>query len=394
MIIFYLVLAFFLSIYSFSQVDLNLNLSRNEAYLWFENQMKYLGYYQRNLSFWIFLTLSLILIILYGVMILKNKFPADSHPRKFYVLFLIFYLISYPAFLSYDIFNYFFDARIVIKYHENPYLFSAQRYIFDEWLRFMRWTHRTYPYGPVWILFTLVPVFLGIGRLVPTIFFFKIFNLLIFLGCIKLIKLISGGKNSWWLFALHPIVIYDFLISMHNESLMLFFLLASIYFFKNDKKWPSIIFLLLSVGVKYLTIIFLPLYIFYWFISTRHPERSEGSRFHSLKTVINLGLVIYFVALIFVAAQREFYSWYFIIPVGLLTLNLTKLNRVFLFILSFLILRYTPFILIGEYNQTVLSWQTGISLAVLGIMVLIIITTVAMSFLHRIFLRGKVRQES
>jgi hypothetical protein len=366
MIILYLVLTFFLSIYSFGQVDLNLNLSKNEIYLWFENQMKYLGYYQRNLSFWIFLSLSLILIILYGIMIFKNKFLKVSHPRAFYFLFFIFYLISYPAFLSYDIFNYFFDARIVIKYRENPYLFSAQRYVFDEWLRFMRWTHRTYPYGPVWILLTLVPVFLGFGKLVPTIFFFKIFNLLIFLGCIKLIKLISGSKNSWLLFALHPIVIYDFLVSMHNESLMLFFLLASIYFLIKKRNWWTIIFLLLSAGVKFVTAALLPVYLFLWW-------RKIDVR-KNLPTILRVSWILMIVALVPVFLQREIYSWYFILPIGLMVICPGKLEKAALFVLSFLILRYTPFILIGEYNKQVLDWQNWISyvaLSLIGIAVTI-----------------------
>lgn len=378
MIIIYLILVFFLSIYSFSQVDLNLNLAKNEAYLWFENQMKYLGYFNRNLSFWIFLTLSLILIILYGVMILKNKFPIGPQPRNYYLLFLIFYLISYPAFLSYDIFNYFFDARIVVKYHENPYLFSAQRYIFDEWLRFMRWTHRTYPYGPVWLFLTIVPIFLGFGHLVPTIFFFKIFNLLIFLGCIKLIKLISGEKNNWLVFALHPIVIYDFLISMHNESLMLFFLLASIYFLIKKQNWPAIVFLALSVGVKFVTLAFLPIFLFLWW------RRIDVKK--NLPLILRVGWMLMIITLIPVFLQREIYSWYFILPLGLMVILPGKLEKAVMIILSLLILRYAPFILIGEYNKTTLDWQNWISYLVLSLIVVAIVTNY---FLKRIYFKKR-----
>jgi hypothetical protein len=263
-----------------------------------------------------------------------------------------------------------------VKYHENPYFFPAQRYVFDEWLRFMRWTHRVYPYGPIWLLLTIVPVALGFGRLVPTIFFFKIFNLLIFLGCIKLIKKISGTKNNWLLFALHPIVIYDFLISMHNEGLMLFFLLASIYFLIKKRNWFASIFLALSIGVKFVTAAFLPVYLFLWWRKTDVKK--------NLPAILRMGWMLMIISLIPVFLQREIYSWYFILPLGLMVILPGKLEKIVLFILSFLILRDAPFILIGEYNQTVLSWQTGISLSVLGMMVLVVAIKIVLSFLpHR-----------
>ncbi len=190
---------------------------------------------------------------------------------------MISYFFAYPAFLSYDVFNYFFDAKIVTKYYQNPYFHSALEYRFDTWLRFMRWTHRTYPYGPLWLLATIIPIFLGFDKLILTIFTFKIFNLIIFLGCLKMMQLIlkkMKKPTSWmWAFVLNPITIYDFLISMHNESLMLFFLLASFYYLIQNEKtfikkyFLPVFFLFLSVSVKYVTIIFLPACI--WFLFSR-----------------------------------------------------------------------------------------------------------------------------
>jgi hypothetical protein len=377
MIFIYLTLFVFLSFYSFSQVDLNLNLSQNSNWLLFENQMKQLGFYNRPLSFWIFITISICLIILYSIVLYKifnNKLPILN--SRFAILFVALYFLAYPAFLSYDIYNYLFDAKIVTKYYQNPYFHYALQYKFDTWTRFMRWTTRVYPYGPIWLLFTIIPVFLGFDKLVLTIFTFKIFNLLVFLGCLKMMQLILkkiGKPGNWiWAFALNPIIIYDFLISMHNESLMLFFLLASIYFFiaegdiqvvpKNLFRYRlfAIFFLLLSIGVKYLTVVFLPIYIFIWILH-RHPERSEGS-----SLLIKFSPLISLLSLIPLIVLREAYSWYFIIPVALLVLNFSKAKALMLIVLSFLILRYSPFILIGEYNKVVVFWQSWISYIVMG----------------------------
>lgn len=371
MIIFFYSLVFLaLTIYSYSQVDLNLNLSKNETYLLFENQMKQLGFFNRPLSFWIFIVLSILLIVLYAAILMKILKKGDGLRTMNYKLFLpslFFYLLAYPAFLSYDIFNYFFDAKILTKYFQNPYFHTALEYRYDTWLRFMRWTHRTYPYGPIWLAATVVPVFLGFDKLVLTIFTFKIFNLAVFLGCLKMMQLILKKIEkpaSWiWAFALNPVVIYDFLISMHNESLMLLFLLVSLYYFVENKKVLTIFFLLLSVGVKYLTIVFLPIYILLWLSKKPRAEKN--------KLLLNNSYLISLISLIPLIALRETYSWYFIIPIGLMALNLNKAKTIMLIVLSFLIFRYAPFILIGEYNSVVLNWQNWISWGVLGMMVAI-----------------------
>jgi hypothetical protein len=404
MIFLYLFLFSILSIYTFSQVDLNLNLSQNSSWLLFENQMKYLGFYNRPLSFWIFVILSLTLIILYSVILVKILKKNYVLRITYYVLLIPFFLyfFAYPAFLSYDIFNYLFDAKILTKYYQNPYFHFALQYKFDTWTRFMRWTTRTYPYGPIWLLLTAVPVFLGFDKLVLTILTFKIFNLAVFMGCLKIMQLILKKINKpveWiYAFALNPVIIYDFLISMHNESLMLLFLLMSIYFFVGDdlmvvpqnfarNRILSLIFLALSIGVKYMTAIFFPIYVAIWLYEWYHAcpsealakegRSSEGLNLKFFSKIfrsqnpftllINLGTFIYFLAIIFLASTREFYSWYFIVPIALLVLNFSKTKAIVLIVLSFLILRYSPFILIGEYNKTVIFWQNWISYAVMGI---------------------------
>jgi hypothetical protein len=396
MIFIYLTLFVFLSFYSFSQVDLNLNLSQNSTWLLFENQLKQLGFYNRPLSFWIFISISILSIILYSIVlvrILKRNYVLRT---TYYILLvpIVCYFLVYPAFLSYDIFNYLFDAKIVTKYYQNPYFHYALQYKFDTWTRFMRWTTRVYPYGPIWLLLTIIPVFLGLDKLVLTIFIFKIFNLLIFFGCLKIMQMILKKINKpteWiWAFALNPIIIYDFLISMHNESLMLFFLLVSFYFFiVGTGLRPvrycllSLLFLLLSVGVKYLTVIFLPIYIFLWLgfhnrvlsvipgISHVFSERQRGNKTGLFPRdpglfLIKIAPLISLISLIPLIILREAYSWYFIIPIALLTLNFSKTKAIILVILSFLILRYSPYILKGEYSKVVVNWQNWISYAAIG----------------------------
>jgi len=78
------------------------------------------------------------------------------NPLLISILIGVGLLFSYP-FLSHDLFNYLFDAKIVTFYHQNPYILKALDFPSDPWLRFMHWTHRTYPYGPSFLFLTLVP---------------------------------------------------------------------------------------------------------------------------------------------------------------------------------------------------------------------------------------------
>ncbi|MDO8515495.1 MAG: hypothetical protein Q7S14_03265, partial [bacterium] len=156
MIFAYFFVLFLLSIYSYSQIDLNLTLLQTPWFLQFKETMINLGYYNRPLSTLAFIILVLLLYIL--------------KPKKIILAIgglCLISLFSYP-FLSHDFFNYIFDARIITTYHLNPYFYKALDFPADDWIRFMQWTHRTYPYGPVWLIVTLIPSFLGFSKFILT----------------------------------------------------------------------------------------------------------------------------------------------------------------------------------------------------------------------------------
>jgi len=146
----YSLLLLFLIIYSYSQIDLNLTLSSNQLYQSIQQQLIYLGYFNRPLSTVVFTILLFLLFTFYFfILYLVNKKKVTLQKiLLLVVLTCVILLFSYPAF-SHDIFNYMFDARIVTKYYQNPYFHSALDFPNDLWTRFMHWTHRTYPYGPI-----------------------------------------------------------------------------------------------------------------------------------------------------------------------------------------------------------------------------------------------------
>ena len=108
--------------YSFTQVDLNLTLIKHPFINQIIKSFQYLGYFQRPLSTIIFLLLLLLLFLLYfSFMALAKK--GNLSRREFWLVIIctsVILLFSYPAF-SYDIFNYMFDAKTIVIYHQSPW---------------------------------------------------------------------------------------------------------------------------------------------------------------------------------------------------------------------------------------------------------------------------------
>ncbi len=353
----YFLTLLFLTIYSYSQIDLNLTLSSNQTYQFFQNQLIQLGYFNRPISTLIYLLLLLLffsfyLIFLYQV---KHKKLIRKDIFQLIVISCVILLFSYPAF-SHDLFNYMFDARIVTKYHLNPYYYSALDFPDDLWIRFMHWTHRVYPYGPLWLLITLPLSYLGYGKFVLTLVFFKLFFVIFHLGNTYIIyKLLTRINPKYSLYgvvfyALNPLVIFESLVSPHNDVVMLFFLLLTIYLVVAKRnRLLAIISLLFSGAVKFTTLVLLPLFLI--------PNKSY-------KVWLKLTLFFLILPVLIQTIYREPYPWYFIILIGVGALIGDSINiSIMLSVLTFgLLLRYAPYLYYGDYSKTVSLWQTWLFL--------------------------------
>ena len=247
-----------LTVYSFSQVDLNLTLSSNPVYQSFQKQLTYLGYFNRPLSTGIYVFLILLLATSYWLLAKSAAKKILTHRQlwMFISLTVIMLIFSYPAF-SHDIFNYMFDARIVTKYGLSPWEYKALDFPADTWTRFMRWTHRPSVYPPVWIGISLLPSLLGLGKFTLTLFLFKLLAASFYLGCCKLISKLN--HPALVLFAFNPLVIIETLVNGHMEIAMAFFGLLAIYL--SRRKLLSWLSFFASIGIKYMTVWLLPVII-------------------------------------------------------------------------------------------------------------------------------------
>lgn len=320
---FFLLLIFIF--YSYFLVDPNFTLFNHSLWTDFRNFVINIGYYRRDLSWMIYLFLILLLFFFHH-QLTKNYQKLNLRILIFSLGFLT--LFSYP-FLSHDFFNYMFDARIFTYYNKNPYLYKALDFPSDSWLRFMHWTHRSYPYGPVFLLISFLPSFLSFGKFILNFFLFKLIWIMFFIVSIYLLNKL----NKKWavFFATHPLVIIEGLINAHNDLVALSLAIFGIYLLVKEKKIFSRILFLLSAGIKYLTIPLL-------FLSKKN------------KKINQLIFIFSIVFVLIVSFFGEIQPWYFLsvfVFLPIFTKLIEKLNIFF----AGLLFSYYPYIRLGGWDS-------------------------------------------
>ena len=174
--------------YSFTQIDLGLTLTRASFWQPIQRAFQEVGYFQRPLSTAIYLVLLISLFACYFLILKRvdqQKLSRETIWRMVLTTAVIL-TFSYNAF-SYDLFNYIFDARVITYYQQNPYQVRALDFPSDPMLGFMHWTHRFYPYGPVWLFITVPLSFLGGQKFLATAILLKILMAVSYLFSVYLI---------------------------------------------------------------------------------------------------------------------------------------------------------------------------------------------------------------
>lgn len=305
-------------------VDLNLTFFNHPLWTNFRENIIQLGYFKRDISSFLYLSL-IALIGFIHFLLIKNE---GINPVKIAIVISIITLFAYP-FLSRDLFNYMFDAKILTYYQQNPYLHKALDFPNDHWLRFMHWTHRSYPYGPVWLGISIIPSFFAIGKFILNFIFFKLmFAFFYLLGVYVLNKM----NKTWALFfATNPLIIVEGLISSHNDLVALSLTIFGIYFIFNKKNNFGRFFLILSAGIKYITLPIL-------FISKSNKK---------INYLVFLTMII---ILSFLSLKLEIQPWYFLSLLAFIPLKFQLISQLNIFFLG-LLFSYYPYIRFGGWDK-------------------------------------------
>ena len=261
----------------------------------------------------------LVFVIIYGFIFFKTVFPDFNFPKfksftekqtpsqndlSWLIAIAFISTLMLPANSS-DIFGYISFGEQIVHYHQNPYseiLANIENWRLDPLLGNMRWEYNPSPYGPVFTLICKFFVSISWNNLWLSFFIFKIFNFIcyllliyIFHHTLKYFPTVHFGHSFsqeikiwntdrvWYLVALNPLLIIQGLWNGHNDLLLAVLAFVSVFFtvksFSSvetvDGEQSHVLFkflkpkylgfnlaiclLILSVLIKYITIILIPL---------------------------------------------------------------------------------------------------------------------------------------
>lgn len=404
--LFFLVLSLY-AVFSYILTEPNLVLSSHPLYFNFQMWMWDRFYSESN-----FITASYVILIfamffcyLWLFSLLKKqktefKLSLNNKFAWFYSVLLVPLFLSYNA-LSHDIFNYLFNARMVLKWGYNPHVKTALDFIqIDDWVRFMHNIHTTAPYGYGWTALSLIPSFIGMEKLLPTLIMFRVFMILgiiLLYFCIQHLSQTLNKRNLYLhelaLVFLNPLFLLEVVSNYHNDLWMMApavlsvsMLLRSIQPEKLRLKMPKkiiyflilLLLFLVSISVKIVTVLLSPFFIFgfvvIFFLNSYSGLIKSRFNLHVPAKIIAVGLlfitnilqkyvptmiaIILFIPL-FMARSQQFLPWYMLwilvwVP---FIQNKTLRNVVLVFTFSSL-LRYMPWLNNSfEYSDEIIFQQ-------------------------------------
>ena len=383
-LLFWLILIFLVNLFycwwSYFLTDANLVISQYQVYYQWQTQMWQFLLNNRQTVANIFILITLAQFAIYVATILQlSKLRIVAKRIELNKLAIVWLIIISPLIFSYnalshDVFNYMFNARMVIKYHADPHVKVALDYSGDLWTRFMHNTHTPAPYYYGWTGLSLVPYLLGFGKFLSTWLMYKFFSV-ISLGLL-FISIQKFAQNARWQLSvadwaivfLNPLILTEIVANAHNDIWMLapvIYGLALVIQNKPSKKHILISFLLLvfSASIKYATIVLWPV----WLLLVIKNKSTNYQRLLHFVPLVSSALLF---LLLFTERSRQFLPWYLSWSLIWLTLiNLVKNDKSFfrffgqvLLCLSLSsIFRYLPWLFSGNYDAQIIGQEKTIT---------------------------------
>ncbi len=240
------------------------------------------------------------LILLYGGLffLFYKLLQSVKHDFKLLVflsiLFRILFLFSIPN-LSQDFYRFIWDGRMILAGF-NPYLTTVDFFINNNQFPVHQALELHAGMGPLsaghytnyppinQLCFVIAGLFAGKSILGSVV----IMRAIIILADIGILyfgkKLLSSLKlpvhHIFW-YLLNPFIIIELTGNLHFEAVMIFFLIWAMYLLQKGKWIAAAILFALSVSVKLIPLIFLPVF-FQYFIQKEHPFKTSRAELNTL----------------------------------------------------------------------------------------------------------------
>lgn len=255
----------------------------------------------KTVSTIIYLVLFVLCMVIYLQIVKSKTIFKDIKEILKYVSIVGFLFVIMLPWTSSDVFYYMGVGELDAVYKQNPYYVTMEEYynqnkenINDEILEQGAnsfWAKTTVVYGPVAQIIFKICSAMSFKNIDVCILLFKILNLLIHILNCYLVYKITGRKKFVIIYGLNPFILLEFIGNVHNDIIVIFFILMTLYcLIKKKNIIMSVVILALGTGIKYSTILLLPTIILYYF---REEPKIVKRLFNCFKYgIIFLGIIL------------------------------------------------------------------------------------------------------
>ncbi|MFY9243341.1 MAG: mannosyltransferase [Polaribacter sp.] len=213
--------------------------------------------------------------------LINNKKISFSNLVGISILFRLIFLFTTPN-LSQDFYRFIWDGRMILE-GLNPYL-SYPEYFMQQRIYPIAEASELYlgmgelngshysNYPPLNQLCFLIAAIFSSKSIFGSIIVLRSIIILADIGILyfgsKLLQKLNLPKRNIFWYILNPFIIIEMTGNLHFESVMLFFFIVGMYKLHQQKWILAAIFIGLSISLKLLPLLFLPLF-FKWFVKNR-----------------------------------------------------------------------------------------------------------------------------
>ena len=226
---------------------------------------------------------------------IKNERNNFTFLVSLAIILRLIFLIAVPN-LSQDFYRFIWDGRMILE-GLNPYLYLPETFISQNKLPVkqavelyngmgsLNGSHYT-NYPPINQLNFFIAAFFANSSIIGSIIVLRLQIIFADIGIIyfgkKILEKLKLPVHHIFLYALNPFIIIELTGNLHFESVMIFFLVWSLYLILQ-KKWSlAALIFSLSVAVKLIPLLFLPIF-YQWF--TKNNKREGILKFLSFGAI-------------------------------------------------------------------------------------------------------------
>lgn len=238
---------------------------------------------QKILSTIIYLAIFTSMTIIYIGFIKNSQFKNIKRLLIYIGIIGAMFMVMLP-WTSSDIFYYMGVGELDSVYNQNPYYVSMSEYfennnIQDEILEQGAengWADTTVVYGPTAQLIFAILTKISFKNINLCLILFKLVNLFLHMLNTYLIYKITKKIKFSVIYGLNPFMFLEFIGNVHNDVIVVTFILLAIFFLLRKKNiLLSLVFLAAATGMKYFAILLLPIIV----LCYCKDEKNVGKRF-------------------------------------------------------------------------------------------------------------------